>query len=54
MSSHALLSFTATYSRCSQIKMDPANEDKIALYIDDFVYCYKVMAFGLKNTGPTY
>ena len=34
--------------------MTPADEEKIAFIMLHELYCYKVMPFGLKNTGATY
>ncbi|XP_070040804.1 uncharacterized protein [Nicotiana tomentosiformis] len=37
-----------------QIKIDPVDEEKTLFITDKGTYCYKVMPFGLKNTGATY
>ncbi|XP_070019920.1 uncharacterized protein [Nicotiana sylvestris] len=37
-----------------EIKMDPGDEEKTSFITDRGTYCYKVMSFGLKNTGATY
>ncbi|XP_070015163.1 uncharacterized protein [Nicotiana sylvestris] len=37
-----------------EIKMDPVDEEKTSFITDRKTYCYKVMPFGLKNTGATY
>ena len=42
------------YSGDNQIKMYPPDEDKTAFYTDRGTYSYKVMPFGLKNTGVTF
>jgi hypothetical protein len=34
--------------------MSAANQEKIAFITPRKAYCYKVMSFGLKNTGATY
>ncbi|XP_004296100.1 PREDICTED: uncharacterized protein LOC101308660 [Fragaria vesca subsp. vesca] len=42
------------YAGYNQIKMDPGDEEHTAFTTDRGLYCYKVMAFGLKNAGATY
>ncbi|XP_038989097.1 uncharacterized protein LOC120112949 [Phoenix dactylifera] len=37
-----------------EIRMAPKDEEKTAFITDKGTYCYKVMPFGLKNTGATY
>lgn len=34
--------------------MNSADEEKPAFMTDREIYCYKIMPFGLKNTGSTY
>ena len=51
---YELLSFLDEYSGYNQIKMHPLDEEKTAFMIEGVNYCYKVMPFGLKNTGATY
>ena len=48
------LSFMDTYSGYNQILMHPYNEEKIVFITSMAYYYYKVMPFGLKNTGATY
>ena len=42
------------YSGYNQIRMNPRDEEKTLFITDQGTYCYKVMCFGLKNTGVTY
>lgn len=42
------------YSGYNQIPMNQGDEDNTSFITDRWLYCYKVMAFGLKNTGATY
>ena len=51
---HELLSFMDAYSGYNQIPMFPRHEEYTAFVTDRGLYCYKVMPFGLKNTGATY
>ena len=51
---HGLLSFMDTYCGYNQINMhppeeDPQEEDKMMSIIDQGIYCYKIMPFGLKE-----
>ena len=48
------LSFLNTYSWYNQIKMHLPNKEKIAFITKDTNFYYRVMPFGLKNTGATY
>ena len=34
--------------------MDEADQEKTSFVISQGIFCYKVMPFGLKNTGATY
>ena len=52
--SHQLLSFMDTFSRYNQIKMDEIEQEKTSFVTSQGLFCYKVMPFGLKNTGATY
>ena len=38
----------------NQIKIDPNDQEKTSLVIEQGTYCYQVMPFGLKNVGATY
>ena len=51
---HALLSFMDRFSRYNQIKMASEDMEKATFITPWGTYCYKVMPFGLKNTGATY
>jgi hypothetical protein len=52
--SSVLLCFLDYYSGYQQIALHPNDEDKTAFITPHDIYCYKVMTFGLKNTGATY
>jgi hypothetical protein len=49
-----MLSFLDAYSGYNQIKLKEEDEEKTAFITPYGVYCYQVIPFGLKNTGPTY
>jgi len=49
-----LLSFLDAFSGYNQIRMHPIDECKTTFMTELSNYCYKVMPFGLKNTGATY
>ena len=51
---HKLLTFMDAFSRYNQIKMAEEDQEKTAFIISQWLYCYKVMPFGLKNAGVTY
>ena len=51
---HKLLTFMDTFSGYNQIKMAEDDEEKTAFITSQWLYCYKVMSFGLKNVGATY
>jgi len=48
------LSVLDAFSGYSQIRMHPRDESRTAFMTELSSYCYKVMPFGLKNTGATY
>ena len=48
------LSFMDACSGYNQISMHPLDEEKTAFITSIANYCYKVMPFGLKNTGAIY
>ena len=51
---HKLLSFMDAFSRYNQIRIDKANQEKMSFITNHGLFYYKVMPFGLKNTGATY
>ena len=53
-SGHKLLSFMDAFSGYNQIRMAPEDEERAAFITERGLYCYKVMPFGLKNSGATY
>ncbi|KAL8088405.1 hypothetical protein AgCh_038254 [Apium graveolens] len=50
---HEMLSFMDGFSGYNQIKMHKDDIPKVSSITDFGVYCYLVMAFGLKNAGAT-
>ncbi|XP_049356393.1 uncharacterized protein LOC125821006 [Solanum verrucosum] len=48
------MSFMDGSSGYNQIRMSPKDEELTAFRTPKGIYCYKVMPFGLKNTGATY
>ena len=51
---HKLLSFMDAFSDYNQIRMDEADQVKTSFVTNQGLFYYKVMLFGLKNTGATY
>lgn len=51
---HELISFMDAYSGYNQIPMYLVDEDNTSFVTDMGLYCYKMMPFGLKNSGATY
>ena len=51
--SHHILSFMDV-SGYNQIMMDPFDQEKTTFIIEEGLYCYRVMPFGLKNVGAIY
>ncbi|XP_022848715.1 uncharacterized protein LOC111371017 [Olea europaea var. sylvestris] len=51
---HEPLSFMDDYSGYNQIPMHPINEEHTPFTTDRDPYCYRVMFFGLRNTGTAY
>ena len=51
---HKLLSFMDAFSGYNQIRMDETDQEKTSFVTSQGLFCYKVMPFGLKNTGATY
>jgi hypothetical protein len=54
MAGNILLCFLDCYSGYHQIDLHLDDEDKTTFITPHGIYCYKVMTFGLKNTGATY
>ena len=51
---HGLLSFMDAFSRYNQMPMLEQDEEHTAFINNVGLYYYKMMPFGLKNTGATY
>ena len=51
---HKLLSFINSFSGYNQIRMDEVDQEKTSFITSQGLFCYKVIPFGLKNTGATY
>ena len=51
---HELLSFMDVYFKYNQNPMYEPDEEYTSFITNWSLYCYKVMPFGLKNTGATY
>ena len=51
---HELLSFMDAFSDYNHISRDPDDQEKTSFITGQGTYCYRVMPFGLKNTGATY
>ena len=51
---HKLLSFVDAFSGYNHILMDEDDQEKTSFVTNQWLYYYKVMAFGLKYTGATY
>jgi hypothetical protein len=51
---YEIFSFMDGFSGYNQIKMEPEDEELIAIRTPKGIYCYKVMSFRLKNAGATY
>ena len=51
---HELLSFMDAFSGYNQIKMSEEDQERTSFVTSQGPFCYKVMPFGLKNTGATY
>ena len=54
MADHGLLTFLDAFSGYNQILMKEEDQEITAFVTSKGLYCYKVMPFGLKNTGATY
>ena len=53
-SGQQLLSFMDAYPGYNQIPIHIPDQEHTSFIIDHRLYCYKVMPFGLKNSGVTY
>ena len=51
---HQLLSFMDIFSGYNQIRMHETYQEKTSFVTSQGLFYYKVMPFGLKNTGATY
>ena len=51
---HELLNFMDAFSGYNQISMDLGDQEKTSFVTTQGTYCYRVMPFGLKNSGATY
>ena len=51
---HEFLSFMDAFSGYNQIKMKEDDQEITSFVASQGLFCYKVMSFGLKNTGATY
>ena len=51
---HKLLTFMDAFSRYNQIQMAKEDQEKTTFMTSQGLYCYRIMPFGLKNTGATY
>lgn len=51
---HQLLSFMDAFSNYNQIKVDEANQEKTSVVTSQWLFCYKVIPFRLKNAEVTY
>ena len=51
---HKLLTFMNAFSGYNQIKMVEEDQEKTTFITSQWLYCYKVMPFRLKNAGATY
>ena len=51
---HGMLSFIDGFNGCNQIKMHKDDTSNVSFITDLCIFCYLIMAFGLKNAGATY
>ena len=54
MAKHQLLSFMDAFFGYNQIKLDEADQEKTSFVTSQWLFCYKVMPFELKNVGAIY
>lgn len=48
---HKMFSLIDGYSSYNHIQLAQEDQEKTTFIIEDGVYCYNIMPFGLKNTG---
>ena len=53
-SGNKLQSFRDAFAGYKQIMMNPEDQDKMAFYTEQGIFCYQVMPFELKNAEATY
>ena len=53
-SGYELLNFMDAFSSYNQILIHLEDQENIVFITDRCLYCYRVMPFGLKNSGATY
>ena len=51
---HKLLTFMDVFSGYNQIVMDKDDHEKTSFITSKWLFCYRVMPFGLKNVGVNY
>ena len=51
---HKVFSFMDRFSGYNQIQLAPEDMEKTTFVTQWGTFCYKVMSFGLKNSGATY
>ncbi|GAA0187324.1 hypothetical protein LIER_34612 [Lithospermum erythrorhizon] len=51
---HEVFDFMDPSRGYHQVRMLPEDEEKTAFFIECGLFCWKVISFGLKNTGATY
>jgi len=51
---HEALSFMDCIASYNQIEMTVADQQATGFHTSKIIFCYKVMPFGLKNSGATY
>ena len=51
---HKLLTFMDAFLGYNQIRMAEEDQEKTFFIMNQGLYCYKIMPFGLKTAGATY
>ena len=51
---HKMLSFIDAFFGYNQISMNPTDQEKTTFIVEEWLFCYKVMSFDLKNASATY